>query len=214
MQLIFFSDFLVGASFLRATYSLYDFGDFDSNHKMGDPYVKLLSIIDPDKASIAFKNARGGSGPKTNITYIGLNGAEIDPVFTISKDISNSLELIGTLVPIMLGIVALNALVVIGAGTWWIVSCCKKRQRRRTMREPRGRATPIVLGSSRNSYLAQNGSSRQSYMEQGNSEDGGTPPVPHFYEPVSMAFTEDTFVPPSPAFLDRKGGGSRPNSVA
>jgi hypothetical protein len=52
-----------------------------------------------------------------------------------------------------------------------------------------------------------------SYTPGGHSSSG----MPIAYEPVSMALTEDTFVPPSPAFhkLDRTTQpGDRPNSIA
>ncbi|KAF9534331.1 aspartic peptidase A1 [Crepidotus variabilis] len=205
-------DWIVGDNFLRSVYSMYDFGDFDSNNVMGDPYMKLLSITDPDEASAEFHQLRGGS-PKHNITFTGLDGASIAPSFSISNDISESLELIGKFIPAMLGIVALNALVVIVCCIVWLVSCCKKRNRARVlarqMRTPRSRMSPaphviaaMMSPDSRNSYIA------------------GEPPSPgpHNYEPVSMALTEDTFVPPSPAFhrFEQKKmvPGDRPVSVA
>ncbi|KAI0649596.1 aspartic peptidase domain-containing protein [Trametes meyenii] len=41
-------DFLVGASFLRNTYQLYDYGDLDQ--LAAKPYTRLLSVTDTDKA--------------------------------------------------------------------------------------------------------------------------------------------------------------------
>ena len=63
---------------------MYDFGDFDADGKMGNPYVKLLSIVDPDAASIEFHKQRGGT-PRTGITYVGLDGISVDPTFFISN---------------------------------------------------------------------------------------------------------------------------------
>lgn len=163
---------------------MYDFGDFDSSGTMGDPYMKLLSIVDPDEASIEFHKLRGGT-PKTNITFTGLDGASIAPSFSISNDISQSLELIGKFIPVMLGIVALNAVVVITCCIIWLVSFCRRRKYKNvTARTPRRRLSPLRMNT-RNSYVA------------------GVDPSAvnsHAYEPVSMAFTDDTFVPPSPAF--------------
>ena len=54
------------------------------------------------------------------------------------------------------------------------------------MRKNDGRATPIPMP-----------------MERLNTDSAVEPlrgPMAHQYEPVSMALTEDTFVPPSPAF--------------
>lgn len=171
---------------------------------MGDPYMKLLSIVKPDDASVDFHELRGGT-PQTNITFVGLDGAAVEPIFFISNDISESLERIGKLIPAMLGIVALNALIVIVCCVVWLVSFCRKRRIRaiaRTptvnARTPRSRMSPMPMDP-RNSYIAGS-------------------PQPHVYEPVSMALTEDTFVPPSPAFLGREGSklnpGDRPKSIA
>ncbi|TFK43535.1 aspartic peptidase domain-containing protein [Crucibulum laeve] len=208
-------DWLIGDNFLRSVYSVYDFGDFDSSGKMGNPYMKLLSIIDPDEASIDFHKIRGGT-PRTNITFTGLDGVSVAPSFSISNDISASLERIGTYLPAMLGIVALNALILIVLSIAGFIVYCRKQKRRgagsRTRtpveaplslgtRTPMGRMSPMPMNT-RNSYIAGVDPSHQ---------------PPHVYEPVSMALTEDTFIPPSPAFhLDgsKLQPGDRPKSVA
>jgi saccharopepsin len=194
-----YSDWLIGDNFLRSVYSIYDFGDFDTSGKMGNPYMKLLSIINPDEASADFHTARGGQ-PKTNITYQGLNGVSVEPSFSISQDISASLDRIGKYIPAMLGVVALNALVLVilvVAGT--IIYCRRQRRRRVPVRTPRGRLSPMPMNP------------RQSYLPS-------VLPLPeqtHTYQPVSMALTEDTFVPPSPAFHKFDGQPSdRPKSIA
>jgi saccharopepsin len=51
-------DFLLGDSFLRNVYAIYDFGDADTNGIMGKPYVKLLPLTDPTAASASFKKNR------------------------------------------------------------------------------------------------------------------------------------------------------------
>ncbi|KAF8165350.1 aspartic peptidase A1 [Crassisporium funariophilum] len=193
-------DWLIGDNVLRSVYSVYDFGDFDASGKMGDPYMKLFPLITPDGASAEFHKERGGT-PKTGITFTGLNGQSIAPSFAISTDISDSLEMIGKFMPAMLGVVALNALIVIVCCIVWLVSFCRKRKSRPTARNPRARMSPMPMNP-RNSYIA------------------GLPPVqPHTYEPVSMALTEDTlFAPPSPAFhgfdSSKARPGDRPKSVA
>jgi len=166
---------------------------------MGNPYMKLLSIIDPDEASVDFHNVRGGD-PQTNITYHGLGDVSIQPSFSISQDISASLERIGKYIPAMLGVVALNALVLLILAAAGIVIYCRRKNRRNApARTPRGRLSPMPLNS------------RHSYVP------GILPPSerPHSYQPVSMALTEDTFVPPSPAFHKFDGQlGDRPKSIA
>jgi len=193
-------DWLIGDNFLRSVYSVYDFGDFDSSGKMGDPYMKLLSIIDPNEASVDFHKIRGGQ-PKTNITYKGVDGVAAQPSFNISTDISESLERIGRYLPAMLAVVALNALILIVLVTVGIVVCYRRRRPTIPSRTPRGRMSPMPMNP-RNGYTP-----------------GVLPPgQPHTYEPVSMALTEDTFVPPSPAFHNYDGvtlrPGDRPKSVA
>lgn len=170
--------------------------------------MKLLSIIDPDVASSDFHQIRGGT-PRTNITYVGLQGSSIEPTFFISNDISESLNTIGKLLPAVLGIVALNALVLAVLLVAGLVIYCRKRDvsalRPRTpmARTPLGRSSPMPMSVPRNSYIA-------GILEEQSQ--------PHSYEPVSMALTEDTFVPPSPAFHKFDGtrlqSGDRPKSIA
>ncbi|THH33603.1 hypothetical protein EUX98_g579 [Antrodiella citrinella] len=192
-------DWLVGDNVLRSLYTVYDFGDFDSSGQMGNPYVKLLSVIDPQQASVEFHDLRGGS-PLTNITYnagsapggSSSSGGGTASV-NISDDLANTLSKIGTFFPALLAIMALNALVIllllIAAGVYmW-----RRRTRGATRRVGLGRALTPMPGARTTSY------DMPSIIGES-----------HTYQPVSMALTEDTFVPPSPAFQK----GDRPNSVA
>ncbi|KAG9128063.1 hypothetical protein FRC07_005650 [Ceratobasidium sp. 392] len=54
-------DFVLGDSFLRNVYAIYDFGDFDTSGNMGKPYVKLLPLTDPTAASAGFKKNRAAT---------------------------------------------------------------------------------------------------------------------------------------------------------
>lgn len=201
-----FSDWLVGDNFLRSVYAIYDFGDFNSKGGVGDPYMKMLSIANPDQASVQFHNERGGD-PKTNITFVGLNGTTIQPVFSLSQDVSNSIQTISKFMPAMLALVALNALLLIAVAIAGICYFCRRRSKRNPRARPnKGRDAngmdPMPMDL-RNSYIAGVEPSQQS----------------HRYEPVSMALTEDTlFAPPSPRFhkFDTGAGpsGDRPKSVA
>ena len=84
-----------------------------------------------------------------------------------------------------------------------IVYLCRRRGGKVRARRNPGRASPMPLQRT-SSYGLPGGS-------------GGDP---HVYQPVSMALTEDTFVPPSPAFSKARfgdsglGAGERPKSVA
>jgi len=213
-------DWLVGDNFLRSVYSLYDFGDFDVNMKMGDPYMKMLSLVEPDAASIEFHNIRGGE-PRTGIKLVGLEGVQIAPSFAISTDISNSLETLGKLLPYIFALVGANLLILLVAGIVWIVSLIKKRKRRAITRMPRARGgtRPGTALSRPNSYIAgmPDGGFGPTAMPQAYEPpiayEAGRSNEPHTYDPVSMAFSDATFVPPSPAFhSDFKG--ERPKSVA
>lgn len=204
------SDWLIGDNFLRSVYAVYDFGDYDDKGVMGDPYMRFLPIVNPDEASVDFHNIRGGT-PKHNITYVGLQGTANAPSFFISDDVSESLDMIKKFIPALLGIVALNALIlivlVIGGLFYWM----KKRRLRRSdrvrggtggTRGIRGRLSPMPLNNIP-SYVAG---------------EQGSPSTPVVYQPVSMALTEDTFVPPAPAFhkFDNNSlqPGDRPKSIA
>ncbi|KAJ7904511.1 aspartic peptidase domain-containing protein [Mycena olivaceomarginata] len=217
-------DWLVGDNVLRSMYSVYDFGDFDSNNKMGNPYVKLLALVDPNEASKDFHKVRGGTA-LSNITYNAANTSTNDPAtVSVSTDISDNLTKIVAFLPAMLGIMALNALVLIVLIVFGVWFMCRKRKTKATTRKARGRMSPMQMDP-RNSYIA------------------GAEPQPHVYEPVSMALTEDMrpmsmnpstdrftagvpladravvsmamseddmFIPPSPVARTFKGSGLRP----
>ncbi|KAG6861612.1 hypothetical protein C0995_014519 [Termitomyces sp. Mi166 len=282
-------DWLIGDNFLRSVYSIYDFGDFDESGNMGNPYMKLLSLVDPNQASIEFTSARGGT-PKTNITYQGLNGAAAMPSFNISADMTETLERIGRYLPAMLAVVALNALILVIMAIVGLFVWCRRRSLK-NKRRINGRLSPMPMNP-RHSYVAGSGLTppgpshvyepistagddapagaprghqrgpppsgevfassnfRDSYMSgashlpppmQPNLTPPGaedlpfstarlnrgrhnyisglpSPTRPHVYEPVSMALTDDTFVPPSPPFLGAEGSkvipGDRPKSIA
>ena len=66
------SDWLIGDNVMRSFYTVYDFGDFDSSGKMGNPYMQILPLVDPNQASKEFHKVRGGSASGT-ITYNAQN---------------------------------------------------------------------------------------------------------------------------------------------
>ena len=190
------SDLLIGDNVLRSVYTVYDFGDFDASGKMGNPYIKFLPLVDPDKASAEFHELRGGK-PNTNITYTGLSEAALSLSSSLSDD---SFEMIIKFIPPMLALLAFNSLVLIICCIVWLVSFIRKRRVRAIPRLPRSRMSRSMNDT--NSYFA------------------GEDPTPysstrlHAYEPVSMALSEDTFVPPSPAFHSEGSKLQRPKSLA
>lgn len=183
------SDWLIGDNVLRSIYTLYDFGDYDSSEDMGDPYVQMLPLINPDQASVEFHSVRGGS-PNTNITYNVSNSGSGSTTVTLSTDVATAIENLSKYLPAILGIMALNALVLIVLAVVGIILLCRRRKNARTRKTP-GRLSPMPMGNLSGE-------------------------VPHTYQPVSMALTEDTlFVPPTPGFKsDPSRFGDRPNSIA
>jgi saccharopepsin len=203
---------IIGDNFLRSVYSVYDFGDFDASGKMGKPYIKLLSLVDPNQASGEFASARG-SVARNNITYSEANStatASGRTTVSLSDDIINTLDKITTYFPIMLAVLGLNALVILLLAIVAFIFICRRRNgpsalKRRTAR----RLTPYPLGTL----------SPGSFVPPPEPIQSGSPS--HDYEPVSMALSEDTFIPPSPAFYHDAGGGpkarsfdNRPKSIA
>ena len=162
---------------------------------MGNPYMKFLSLIDPDEASANFHAIRGGT-PKTNITYTGISGGTAAASYGLSQDATSSLELVGRYFPVLLGIVALNALVLlIGVIGGAVFFCRRRRASVVSARTPRGRMSPMPMNVRYTS-------------SSGNFQNFQSPQQAHTYEPVSMALTEDTFVPTS---HDLDGNRDRPS---
>ncbi|VDC06291.1 unnamed protein product [Peniophora sp. CBMAI 1063] len=210
-------DWIAGDNFLRAVYSVYDFGDFDAQGEMGNPYVQLLSLVDPDEASADFAKERGTTA-RSGITYNAAKTSSSGTTVSVSSDLESTLDKINTYLPVVLAIMAFNALVLliilIGGVVWFIRRRKSQREPGSRQRKNKGRMTPMPLESfagpsgSRNDPIsyAETSYMRDSYMDPSMQ----SPLKPHMYQPVSMALTEDTFVPPSPAF----GKGDRPKSMA
>ncbi|KAL4241207.1 peptidase A1 family protein [Abortiporus biennis] len=177
-------DWLLGDAFLRSVYAVYDFGDFDSSGKMGNPYIKFLSLVDPNNASSEFHAERGGSS-NGQIVYNSANVTSSGTTVSISGDLANTINKINTYFPILLAIMGLNALVIIVLLIGGLVYCLKKRQSRARRRTNLGRMSP------------------RPFARRTTTFDMPAITEPHSYQPVSMALTEDTFVPPTPAFSKR-----------
>jgi saccharopepsin len=205
-------DIILGDNVLRSVYSVYDFGDFDASGKMGDPYLKFLSLVDPNAASKDFAAARG-TVARSNISYNAVNSAAAPSgrtTVSLSDEITNTLNKINTYFPIMLAILGLNALVILLLAIAAFIYIFRRRRassawNRRTAR----RLTPMPLGAmspSTDTFTSPPPESMQRHLSH------------HNYEPVSMALTDDTFVPPSPAFhstgFKSRLFDDRPKSVA
>ena len=199
---------ILGDNFLRSVYSVYDFGDFDGSGNMGTPHVKLLSIVNPDQASEEFAAERG-TVARTNITYNAANSTEAaSTTVSLSANLTNTLNKINTYFPIMLAILGLNAVVILLLAIAAFIYLFRRRRNAPSARNRRN-ARPLQLATMSTDTFASPSES----LPRSTSH--------HSYQPVSMALTDDTFVPPSPAFHQDGSGGSkarsfddRPKSVA
>lgn len=158
-----------------------------------------------------------GSVARLNISYNAVNiAAAPSGRTTVSlspDDITNTLNKINTYFPIMLVILGLNALVILLLAIAAFIYIYRRRSassslQRRTAR--RLTPMPMPLGAiSSDTFTPPPLESMRRFSSQND------------YEPVSMALTDDTFAPPSPAFHQAGNGGfkgrpfdDRPKSVA
>ena len=124
---------------MRSLYTVYDFGDYDSSGKMGNPYMQLLALVDPNTASKEFHSDRGGSA-STNISYnaqsVSATGAAAGggtTTVTVSDKLADTLTKLQTYIPAVLAIMALNALVILVLAVFDILA--------------RGRAQPAAVAT-------------------------------------------------------------------
>ncbi|KAG1820188.1 aspartic peptidase domain-containing protein [Suillus subaureus] len=190
-------DWLIGDNVLRSVYTVYDFGDFVSSGTMGSPYVQMLSLVNPNQASVEFHDIRGGT-PQNNITYNVSSGDSGSTTVTLSTDVADTIDKLSKYLPAMLAVMALNALVLVILSIVALILLCRRRGRGARARKTPGRLSPMPMNITTTRY-----------------PDYVNPQEPHTYQPISMALTEDTlFAPPSPAFKGEPRPGDRPNSVA
>jgi len=191
-------------------YSLYDFGDFDSSGKMGNPYIKLLSIVDPNNASAEFTAARGGT-PRTNITYNAATGTGSSGSVSVADNTADKLAKLADYIPIMLGILALNAVALIVIAIVAVVYMCRKSKLRRSGAKRRS-TTGLKNGLSLRSPTPYPGPMPMSPIngQMDLAEAGG----PHAYAAVAghaPGEPEDQpFNPPEPSFQSYEGDTLRP----
>jgi len=116
---------------------------------MGDPFVKLLPLIDPNEASEDFARIRG-SQPRTNITY---NVASSEVIGAASDGLSApdaTSDRLNTLIPVILGVMGLNSLVLLALIIFAIVYICRKKKSRAARRARRPGPLPMPMNSINN----------------------------------------------------------------
>ena len=135
------------------------------------------------------------SGGDTIVYYSTLYASDLPMCKLDAKKLNRtSINQLGTYVPVLLAIMALNALTVVVLVLGALVYVYRRRSRARARKTPGRTMTPMPMTAPPMGAVAPIA-----------DEQHGT------YQPVSMALTEDTLLPPSPAFQE---GKMRPMSVA
>lgn len=146
-------DFIFGDAVLRSIYAAFSFGDYDSNHKQGDPYVQLWSLVNGSDASDEFHRIRGGQDHDTFLSNSGVNDGSSNSSASGTDssnigDLQSKVDKIYKWAPVALGVVAFNILALLVVIIATIVGC--RRNRRST--GPSGSFVPIPLGATSHDY--------------------------------------------------------------
>ena len=145
-----------------------DFGDFDDSGNMGDPYVRLWSIVDQPTASAEFHQLRGGTAqPYKSSTTASANAASSSPdvatnagsstgSVSSTQDLAQNVKTLMNYAPIALGVLGLNAIllvVILGLAIWWI--CRNKKGRKSRTTGQTGAGQSVLPNLSRNHSYKQ-----------------------------------------------------------
>lgn len=186
---------------------------------MGNPYVKLLSVVNPDNASAEFVAARGGVA-KTNITYNATPGSGSDSgstSVTLADDIADKLNKLITYIPVVLGILALNAIALLVVAVAVMCYLIKSRRGRKVAKRNRGmiplsaRAPTPYPGPINGSAMDGHEYEQVSIMAPEPEDMPFTPPAFMIRDSMATAYDGDSITPLQP--LSKIGGGRRPYST-
>lgn len=169
---------------------------------MGNPYIKLLSLTDPNEASAEFVAVRGGSA-RTNITYNAASGSSSGLTnVSVSSSTADKLSKLVDYIPAMLGVLALNALALLVVAAVGVAYICRRRNRKSSKKE--------------RALLALNARAPTPFPGSSSTFNGGNTGN-HEYErvannmPAGEQDPEDApFTPPEPAFHAFEGDTLRP----
>jgi hypothetical protein len=131
-------DWILGTNVLRSLYTLYDFGDYNSNNVMGDPYIQLLSVVDINAAASDFQSTRGGT-----VNVGSGDGSASAPVTALT---TGQIDQLLNLVPMMFAVLGANALILLTLVCGGIWLCCYLRKQKRKPKKATG-LTPLQLSS-------------------------------------------------------------------
>lgn len=138
-------DWIVGTNVLRSMYAVYDFGDFDANNQMGNPYIQLLSVVDIEEAASVFQSSRGGTVNVNSGNGVASAGVSVETT-------SDKVDKLVKIIPILFGIAGANVLILITLlvlGVWMFCHFRKQKARRQ-----KSAPLPLTTMSSRHSYEA------------------------------------------------------------
>ena len=139
-------DWILGTNVLRSVYAVYDFGDFDANNQMGNPYVQLLSVVDIDAAASDFQATRGGT-----VNVDSGDGGDGSGGTTVSVETtSDQLDKLLNIIPLLFAIAGANVLILLTLlimGTW--LFCYFRRSRTRKQK-----VAPLPLATASSSTHA------------------------------------------------------------
>ena len=159
-------DYLFGDAVLRSIYTVYDFGDFDSNKKLGSPYFRLWSLVNGSDASAEFHQVRGGTPNNTFLTNSGVNAASANPNTLSSNDSSSSsssspdladlqskVDKLMKWAPYALGLLGFNVLILLVVLVVGAIGCMRRRKGGRTAAGTSGAFIPLpVAGGTAHQY--------------------------------------------------------------
>ncbi|KAG8908476.1 hypothetical protein FRC00_011184, partial [Tulasnella sp. 408] len=183
-------DFHAGDVFLRSLYTVFDFGDFDASGKMGDPYVRLWSLIDQPTASAEFHQIRGGTpqayksssnadpNAPSATPDVPTNASSDDATVSTEQEMARNIKTLVSYAPIALGVLGLNALLLVVILALGLSYICKRKKKRIASRaSPAGGLSINSALSRTHSYRQVKGEDVDTPMAQLNFTDD--PDTPH-----------------------------------
>lgn len=182
-------DFHAGDVFLRSLYTVFDFGDFDASGKMGDPYVRLWSLINQPTASAEFHQIRGGTAQvyksssnadpnAPSATPDVPTNASSDDTVSAEQEMAKNIKTLVSYAPIALGVLGLNALLLVVILSLGLSFICKRKKKRIASRaSPAGGLSINSALSRTHSYRQVKGEDVDTPMAQLNFTDD--PETPH-----------------------------------
>ncbi|KAG8967878.1 hypothetical protein FRB90_010853, partial [Tulasnella sp. 427] len=167
----------------------FDFGDFNSSGKMGNPYIRLWSLINQPTASKEFHQIRGGTAQAyksssdadpnaASATPDVPTNASSDDTVSTQDEMAHNIKVLVSYAPIALGVLGLNALLLVVILALGLSYICKRKKKRIASRSSPAGGLSINSALSRtHSYRQVKGEDVDTPMAQLNFKDD--PETPH-----------------------------------